>query len=180
MRISWDDLGRYLGRMPWETLLVLLATLATSIYAVRGLRAKEADRVHALTVPGVAPTPNPSTPDSSASGTRAEVVTVALTVLAAFLIWPIVSWTLDIVWGELSNGHIRVDLIPSYASVGLVLPLLGGVLGWRRGKSRHRTAALALWRCTVIGLVIVGALLDLAGVAYMVLLLYALAHSSVF
>lgn len=161
--------------MTWRTPLILLATLVTSIYAVRRLRARGADPAGDSTAPaGTAR--NASAPETSGSDTRAEVDTVASTVLATLLAWPIVSWTLHSVRGELISGHARPAMIAFYALAGFVPLLVGGGLGWRLGRSRHRRA-LALWRSTVIGLLIAEALVYLVALAVLILFLYALAHS---
>jgi hypothetical protein len=149
------------------TLLVMVVTLGMSMYAVQRLRISAVDRTDSPVASG-RDTPGPTT--------RAEVVTVAVTVLATLLVWPMVAWMADNVRGELRNGHARPAFITFYACVALLPPLAGGGLGWLRARYRHRSG-LALWRSTAVGVLTAELLVFLAAVAFFFILGHALAHS---
>ena len=137
-------------------LLVLAVTLGGSLLGVRRLRAK------------------PTSGSGASQGTSAEVGTVALTVFAAFVTWPIGWSMLGSIRSEL-RGAARPDLVTFYVGV-LLLPVLGGALGWRRAR-RRRLDGLAVWRYTVCGVLIVGLVILLVTLALVILLAYAFAHS---
>jgi hypothetical protein len=159
---------RIVGEPSRSTIVVVVVALTASVLGVvRTRRAR----------PG--PVSFPATSSASATGTRrglgaAEVGTVVLTVITAWIAWPIVAWADNSVRGELRGGA-RPALIAFYLAVPAVL-VVGGYVGWRRANRRRRDV-LTVWRATLWGVLIPGLVIAAAGIALTLLVMYAFSRS---